>query len=272
MQRMRTGHGDVPAAAVGGRSPQHTLLAFVVTTLLFLAVSYFVLCPPTRLSRRLQRTANRWYAAVLGRVPLPPSLQTPADLVIAARSFSHYANAQQRWIGRKWLAFERMPARQRTYGDQLGWRDVLRKSEDAVELNSVVTDELAALAFAQARRDGVPIGLRSQFWRENGRVVEVGPPRRLPPFPRLDVALNIALQIVFWASDSQAFRPGLERRWAERTRGALPAHSRGARAGIRQPGAAKGPPSGLRTRKAGLRDRRKRCSECRDNANCEERC
>ncbi|BGP54639.1 hypothetical protein JCM8202v2_002226 [Rhodotorula sphaerocarpa] len=159
-------------AAVGGRSPQHTLLAFVVTTLLFLAVSYFVLCPPTRLSRRLQRTANRWYAAVLGRVPLPPSLQTPADLVIAARSFSHYANAQQRWIGRKWLAFERMPARQRTYGDQLGWRDVLRKSEDAVELNSVVTDELAALAFAQARRDGVPIGLRSQFWRENGRVVE----------------------------------------------------------------------------------------------------
>ena len=155
------------------RPPEHTLFAFVVTAALFLVVSYLVLSPPTRLLRRLPRFLTRPATAILGRVPVPSGLQTPADLVIAARSFSHYPSAQQHWLARKWLAYNRLPARQRRFGEQLGWSEKLKRAEEAVELNSVVTDELAALAFDQARRQGVPIGLRSRFWREDGRVVEV---------------------------------------------------------------------------------------------------
>lgn len=154
------------------RPPEHTLFAFVVTTALFLVVSYLVLSPPTRLLRRLHRALTRPVTTILGRVPVPSGLQTPADLVIAARSFSHYPTAQQHWLARKWLAYNRLPARQRRLGDMLGWSEKLKQAEEAVELNAVVTDELAALAFDQARRQGVPIGLRSRFWREDGRVVE----------------------------------------------------------------------------------------------------
>jgi hypothetical protein len=155
------------------RPPEHTLFAFVVTTALFLVVSYLVLSPPTRLLRRLHRALTRPVTTILGRVPVPSGLQTPADLVIAARAFSHYPTAQQHWLARKWLAYNRLPARQRRLGDMLGWSEKLKQAEEAVELNAVVTDELAALAFDQARRQGVPIGLRSRFWREDGRVVEV---------------------------------------------------------------------------------------------------
>lgn len=164
------------------RPPQHTLFAFVATTLLFLAVSYWILAPPTRLKRRITRTSSRLYAKVASWVPVPAGLQAPADLVIAARSFSQYYSVQQYWLGRKRLAFERISTRQQKLGDRLDWRGTLGQAEDAVEVNSLVTDELAALAYDQARRDGVPVGLRSRFWREDGRVVEVGTFRF--PLPR----------------------------------------------------------------------------------------
>ncbi|GAA5992773.1 hypothetical protein JCM10908_006926 [Rhodotorula pacifica] len=160
------------SAKLQKRPPEHTVFAFVVTTALFLIVSYLVLSPPTRLVRRLRRTITKPTATILAKVPIPGGLQTPADLVIAARSFSHYPTAQQRWLSRKWLAYERMPARQRRLGAKLDWPAKLTRAEEAIETNSVVTDELAALAFDQARKEGVPVGLRSRFWREDGRVVE----------------------------------------------------------------------------------------------------
>ncbi|BGP14873.1 hypothetical protein JCM10213_003771 [Rhodosporidiobolus nylandii] len=155
---------------MAGRQPQHTLLAFVLTVALFALVACLVLSP--LLLRRLKRRFARPILALLGRIPLPAALQTPSDLAVAVRSFSAYPNSQQRALDRKWLAFERMPRRHRRYGDSIGWRDTLRKAEDAVELNALVTDELAAAGAEQARREGVPLGLRSRLRQEDGRVVE----------------------------------------------------------------------------------------------------
>ena len=211
------------------RPPEHTLFAFVATTALFLLVSYLVLSPPTRLLRRLHRFLTRPVTLILGRVPVPSGLQTPADLVIAARSFSHYPTARQHWLARKWLAYNRSPARQRRLGDQLGWSEKLKQAEEAVELNSLVTDELAALAFEQARRQGVPIGLRSRFWRQDGRVVEVNsrsPGRTFQAATEADPTCNLMLFSLFSPADSQALRPRLESRRESGARRALPAHSR----------------------------------------------
>ncbi|GAA5880897.1 hypothetical protein JCM3774_003236 [Rhodotorula dairenensis] len=154
------------------RPPEHTLFAFLATTALFLVVSYLVLSPPTRLLRRLHRGLVQPVTALFAWLPVPAGVQTPADLAIAARSFSNYPTAQQHWLSRKWLAFNRMPAKQRQLGLRLDWPATLKQAQDAVELNAIVTDELAALAYEQARREGVPMGLRSRLSREDGRVVE----------------------------------------------------------------------------------------------------
>ncbi|BGP31008.1 hypothetical protein JCM10296v2_002772 [Rhodotorula toruloides] len=153
-------------------SPQSRLLAFVLTLALFSLVSLLVLSPPTRLLRRLHRRLTRPAARLLGRIPIPSALQAPTDLAVAIRSFLHYSHAQQDALSRKWVAFERMPKRHRALGTRLGWEKTLERAEEAVETNALVTDELAALGLEQARRDGVPVGLRSHFYHENGRVVE----------------------------------------------------------------------------------------------------
>ncbi|BGO90543.1 hypothetical protein NBRC10512_005261 [Rhodotorula toruloides] len=154
------------------QGPQSRLLAFVLTLALFSLVSLLVLSPPTRLLRRIHRLATRPVARLLGRIPVPSALQAPTDLAVAIRSFSQYSHAQQNALSRKWVAFERMPRRHRTLGTKLGWEKTLERAEEAVETNALVTDELAALGLEQARRDGVPVGLRSHFYHENGRVVE----------------------------------------------------------------------------------------------------
>ncbi|GAA5861904.1 hypothetical protein JCM8547_008591 [Rhodosporidiobolus lusitaniae] len=155
---------------VEGRQPKHTLIAFSLTVLLFSVVAILVLNPPSRsLHSRLVRPLLKPAA----RIPLPKAFQRPTDLAVAVRSFSGYAHAQQTALDRKWFAFERMPRRHRVLGDKLGWKETLSRAEDAVhELNAVVTDKLAALGTEQARREGVPLGLRSHLWKENGRVVE----------------------------------------------------------------------------------------------------
>ncbi|GEM12792.1 N2227-like domain protein [Rhodotorula toruloides] len=65
-----------------------------------------------------------------------------------------------------------MPRGHRVLGTRLGWEKTLERAEEAVELNALVTDELAALGLEQARSEGVPVGLRSHFYHENERVVE----------------------------------------------------------------------------------------------------
>lgn len=193
------------------QGPQSRLLAFVLTLALFSLVSLLVLSPPTRLLRRIHRLATRPVARLLGRIPVPSALQAPTDLAVAIRSFSQYSHAQQNALSRKWVAFERMPRRHRTLGTKLGWEKTLERAEEAVETNALVTDELAALGLEQARRDGVPVGLRSHFYHENGRVVEVCSCRLFllwsspDPFAR---ACNASSSLRL---DAQTFREGLER-------------------------------------------------------------
>ncbi|TNY17740.1 N2227-like protein-domain-containing protein [Rhodotorula diobovata] len=163
--------GQLPA-----RPPPQTpsLLPFVLTSLLFSLTAYCVLSPrPARLFRRLQTRLVRLAARWLARLPVPDALQAPSDLGAAIHSFSAYSHAQAGVLTRKWAAFDRMPRRHRAIGDSLGWKDTLRTAEDAVEANAVVADELAALGLELARREGVPVGLRSRLAsREDGRVVE----------------------------------------------------------------------------------------------------
>ncbi|GAA5820823.1 hypothetical protein JCM3770_000354 [Rhodotorula araucariae] len=163
----------VGAIAHPTRPPRPSLLAFVLTTLLFLVVSFCVLSPrPLRLVRRMHTLLVRPVARAFARIPLPDALQAPTDLAVAIRLFEHYHDAQQHALTRKWAAFERMPRRHRRLGDELAWKDTLAGAGEAVEVNSIVADELATLGLEQARRDGIPVGLRSSFVRENGRVVE----------------------------------------------------------------------------------------------------
>lgn len=49
----------------------------------------------------------------------------------------------------------------------------MEKAEDAVELNSRVTDELAAIGLELARKEGIPTGSNMKMRKESGRVVEV---------------------------------------------------------------------------------------------------
>ncbi|GAA5888340.1 hypothetical protein JCM5296_003293 [Sporobolomyces johnsonii] len=152
--------------------PRHSLLAFFLTVLLFSTVALLTIAPPTRLLRRLHRLLIRPLSVLLGRIPLPPPLQTPSDLAVAIRSLAGYQHSQQLSLDKKWLAYEAMPKRHRRLGDKLAWRETLGRAEDAIERNARVTDELAALGLELARKEGIPYGLRSIFWRESGRVVE----------------------------------------------------------------------------------------------------
>ncbi|GAA5857478.1 hypothetical protein JCM9279_007300 [Rhodotorula babjevae] len=151
-----------------------SVLPFLLTSLLFSLTAYCVLSTrPARLWHRLESHLHRLAARVFARVPVHVALQAPTDLAIAIRSFSSYSHAHTRALTRKWAAFDRMSRAHRHIGAQLGWKDTLARAEDAVEVNAVVADELAALGLEQARREGIPIGLRSRLaGREDGRVVE----------------------------------------------------------------------------------------------------
>lgn len=161
--------------------PKQTFLAFTLTLFLFGIVGYISLFPPSLIFvRRLHRRVPKPFFTLLGRLshlfqPFLRPLQAPSDLAIAVRSFSDYSFAQQKAVDAKWRAFERMPKRHRRWGDKLGWRRKLGEVEDRIEVNARVTDELATLGMALARKEGVPLGLRSKFWRQDGRVVEVSP-------------------------------------------------------------------------------------------------
>lgn len=160
------------ASAVGQRKPTHTLVAFTLTLALFSCVTFLIFSPTLVL--RLHRRLSRPFYALVGRIPTPAAFASPSDLSIAIRSFSGYAHSQQLSLDRKWLAFERMPKRHRVLGNKIEWKETLRSAEDAVhEVNALVTDRLATLGREQARREGIPLGLRSYLSRESGRVVEV---------------------------------------------------------------------------------------------------
>ncbi|BGP38878.1 hypothetical protein JCM10449v2_002816 [Rhodotorula kratochvilovae] len=140
------------------RPARPSLLAFALTTLLFLVVSLCILSPaPARLLRRSHALLVRPAARAFARLPLPAALQAPTDLAVAIRSFAHYEHAQQRALTRKWAAFDRMPRRHRRVGNQLGWRKTLTAAGDAVEVNAAVADELAALGLEQAKREGFSV-------------------------------------------------------------------------------------------------------------------
>ncbi|GAA5906850.1 hypothetical protein JCM6882_006846 [Rhodosporidiobolus microsporus] len=152
------------------RPPRQTFLAFTLTVALFSVVAAFALSPS--FSRKLHRRLVRPVVAISGRIPLPSGFSAPSDLGVAVRSFSAYSHAQQSALGRKWRAFERMPVRHRRLGNQLNWRGTLEKTEDAVETNALVTDEIAALGMDLARREGVPLGMAARTQKLHGRVVE----------------------------------------------------------------------------------------------------
>ncbi|GAA5973099.1 hypothetical protein JCM11641_006267 [Rhodosporidiobolus odoratus] len=152
------------------RAAQTTLIAFILTFALFTFVSLVSLSPS--FVRTLRRKLLRPVLSVFTRIPLPPALQAPSDLAITCRSFSAYPRAQQIQLDKKWFAFNRMPQRQRKLGHEIEWEDVLEKAEDALEVNALITDELAALAMEKARKEGVPLGFRNRLHTDNGRVIE----------------------------------------------------------------------------------------------------
>jgi len=155
------------------RPPKPIVVPFLLTLALFCLVAIFTLSPPTRLFRKPHRLIIRPIATFLGRIPLPSAFDAPSSLAVSIKSYSSYANDQQFALDRKLLAYERMPARHRRIGSKLGWSSVLEKAEDAVELNSRVTDELAAIGLELARKEGIPTGFNMKMRKESGRVVEV---------------------------------------------------------------------------------------------------
>ncbi|GAA5956735.1 hypothetical protein JCM3765_005722 [Sporobolomyces pararoseus] len=164
---MSTNHPIPPT-----RPPKPVVVPFLLTLALFSLIAVLTLSPPTRLLRRLNRLLIRPISVLLGRIPLPAALEPPSNLSIAISSFSSYANDQQQSINRKHLSYERMCKKHRKIGQQLSWKRVLGTTEDAIDLNSHVTDELAAIGLELARKEGIPYGFRSRFKKEKGRVVE----------------------------------------------------------------------------------------------------
>ncbi|GAA5928057.1 uncharacterized protein JCM15063_006071 [Sporobolomyces koalae] len=154
------------------RPSKPVLVPLLLTIALFSVVAVLTLAPPTRLLRRLHRLAVRPITRLLGRIPLPSAFEEPSNLAISISSYSAYSRDQQLAIDRKLLAFERMPHRHRRIGRTLGWEQTLLRAEDAIESNSTLTDELAAIGLERARRQGVPYGFRSKLRTESGRVVE----------------------------------------------------------------------------------------------------
>ncbi|GAA5915486.1 uncharacterized protein JCM6883_004828 [Sporobolomyces salmoneus] len=162
---------DVPIAPPRP-PPKPVVVPFLLTLALFSLVAVLTLSPPTRLFRKLHRYLVRPISILLGRIPLPTILEPPSNLSISINSYSSYAHTQQLSLDRKWLAYERMPKRHRRIGQQLAWKRVLEGTQDAIEVNSKVTDELAAIGLELARKEGIPYGFRSRFKEESGRVVE----------------------------------------------------------------------------------------------------
>ncbi|GAA5834172.1 hypothetical protein JCM11251_000561 [Rhodosporidiobolus azoricus] len=152
------------------RQPRHTFLAFTLAVGLFSIVAAFTLSPS--FSRKIHRRILRPVYALSGRIPLPSGFSAPSNLGVAVRSFSAYSHTQQAALDKKWRAFERMPGRHRKLGNLLDWKATLEKTEDAVETNSVVTDQIATLGMDLARRDGVPLGMAARTPKLHGRVVE----------------------------------------------------------------------------------------------------
>ncbi|GAA5886265.1 hypothetical protein JCM16303_003744 [Sporobolomyces ruberrimus] len=154
------------------RPPKPIVVPFLLTLALFSFVAVLTLSPPTRLLRKLHRLFIRPITVLLGRVPLPAALESPSNLSISIKNYSSYSHDQQLAIDRKRLAYERMPARHRRIGKHLDWRRVLERTEDAVEANSKVTDQLAAIGLEFARKEGIPYGFNTRHKKESGRVVE----------------------------------------------------------------------------------------------------
>lgn len=157
-------------------APKQTVLTFLITIAIFSLVAYVTFFPPSL--RRLHRRLPKPFLVLFGRIstlvqPFLSPFEAPNDLAIAIRSFSDYSFAQQRSVDAKWRAFERMKKRHRRWGDRLGWKKKLAEVEDRIEANALVTDELSAMGMEQAKKEGVPFGLRSKLWRQDGRVVEV---------------------------------------------------------------------------------------------------
>lgn len=156
------------------RPPKPVVVPFLLTLALFCLVAIFTLAPSTRLFRKPHRLIIRPIATLLGRIPLPSAFDAPSNLAVSIKSYSSYSNDQQFALDRKLLAYERMSARHRRIGTKLGWPGVLEKAEDALDLNSKVTDELAAIGLELARKEGIPTGFNLKMRKESGRVVEVG--------------------------------------------------------------------------------------------------
>lgn len=167
-----------PAPTLRQPNPKQTLLTFLITLAIFSLVAYLTLAPPSL--RRIRRTLPKPIFKVMGRISSPlksllaPLREGPDDLTVAVRSFSDYSFAQQRSVDAKWRAFERMRRKHRLWGDSLGWKTKLAEVEDRIEANAVITDELSAMGLEQAKKEGIPMGLRGKARGQDGRVVEVG--------------------------------------------------------------------------------------------------
>ncbi|GAA5846919.1 hypothetical protein JCM3766R1_000843 [Sporobolomyces carnicolor] len=163
---------DVTIPAPAPRPAKPVVVPFLLTVALFSLVAVLTLSPPTRLLRTLRRSIVRPVVRLFGWIPLPAALDPPSNLVVSINSYAAYANDQTRQLDRKYVAYERMSRRHRKIGQRLEWKRALDAAQDAIELNSTVTDELAAIGLDVAKREGIPYGFRSRFRKETGRVVE----------------------------------------------------------------------------------------------------
>lgn len=68
-----------------------------------------------------------------------------------------------------------MPSKHRKWGQSIGWKRSLKRMEECVDVNTIVTDRLSALATSEVKRLGEPISLLGGRMgkREDARVVEV---------------------------------------------------------------------------------------------------
>lgn len=169
----------VPIRVKHHTGPKHTFATFLLTLLIFGLVTLVTLYPPSRSRhyRRIQRKITRPIYNLLSYAPIPSSLFAPtSDLAIALESLRAYPRVQgSAVVSSKWRSYNMMPAAHRRLGQSIGWTRALDRLEDCVEANSNVTDALAALGLAEAKRRGEPVStLGGRLGgREDGRVVEV---------------------------------------------------------------------------------------------------
>ena len=201
----------IPAPAP--RPVKPVVVPFLLTVALFSLVAVLTLSPPTRHLRTLRRSIVRPVVRLFGWIPLPSALDPPSNLGVSINSYAAYANDQTRQLDRKYVAYERMSRRHRKIGRRLEWKRALDAAQDAIELNSTVTDELAAIGLDVAKREGIPYGFRSRFRKETGRVVEVRLPSKPPKLESsLTVPKSSAMQpLVRTLSDIETLCERLER-------------------------------------------------------------